>query len=352
MHLWSKIEPHSEQVQGAEAVFASRYGVGWYLRPHQTVSAIRLWNSDQQRWHIWMCHPLDIRGARRRFERKMIELLSRYIPHDINGKLMGMDGILDSWKDSAVDVPAVMEDVKLIRESLVPLRKLSEVFSWLFKEEVSQNRAFTLHELQDTFSEVLGRLFKPSNTFQIHAFDAADPHNISVLTSPHVIVFWFFLLGILLATLKQTEENVALSFNTAEDHQHLIFRLKCRALPMYFESSMKQTPEIIRDLWQLLAYQTATWQRREDGIELKIPLNAFSRSTAQIVAFGSPAELNLSQDSLQVVPSDLFPEAIEVFAEHLSSMRQIAFGASSPLREKMMQLLASVRGVDELKFES
>lgn len=358
MHLpWLKIEPHGvrhELVQGADAVFSQKHGFGWYIGQDKILPAVRLQNSETQEWHTWIHYPTNPKGARHRFEHRITEALSHHIPHDVNGKLMGIDGILESWRDGAPDANSVTEDLKLIRESLDPLRKLTNVFSWFYKEGKTQDRAFSMQELQDVFSEAVSRFFKPAQLLNVQAFDTSDANNSSVMSSPHLMTFWFFSIGILLAEYKQKEETASILFRASEDHHQLIFRLKCQTLPPLFEQNAAQASKTFWDWILLLGYQNATWKKWEDGLEITIPLNRFANSAVKTLALGPTTDFGASNEAFLILPNYELPQIVEPLVEHLFSIEEISIGKSVDVqaRGRILELLTSVRGVDELKLVS
>lgn len=356
---WQKFEPANpvgfgDYFQNAEPIFPENSGLGWFIGKLKTcvIPVIRLRETATERALFWIQPDriMDPKGARRRIDAKIFAALAHFIPHDVNGKVMGIEGVLDAWKDMKPDADTAMDDIRMIRASLDPLRKLTNILSWMTKNKPEHSRAFTLYELYETFAEALPRHFKPLNSIQFKPPQVKDASSVSIMALPYLISFWFFGTGILLSALKKNGETVFLSFNNSEDHQHLILRIQCAAFSSFLESQANNdVPEIFWDWLTLLAHQNGTWKNTQDGIELVIPLKGFTNpaTAARTFAFGAKENFDSADETLRVVDNLSAQTIVENLIAHMFDFDHALIGNSvNPAhREMIIDLLASIRDI-------
>ncbi len=68
-------------------------------------------------------------------EIQMFRTLSRVIPHDCNGKIMGMQGIVDEWLSGATLPTSFSEDAALLKNSLSSLSHTLSPLQWALAKE-------------------------------------------------------------------------------------------------------------------------------------------------------------------------------------------------------------------------
>lgn len=229
------------------------------------------------REEVWqVTRPLSPYRSKKRIQERITHCLSRYVAHDVNGKIMGLDGIIDFWTDDPVDPDTALEDVTTMRESMESLRHLAELLSWVAKEHENVERVFAYEEILQVFSDFLPRLFRPANALKL---EASAPQG-SVCAPPFPLVFWIGAFAMLLADVRQEKEEVSLILHPDMEEgkkpgaDGILSRLivELRARDIFNVVSVGEPSSLQMDFLTVLAVNGGEWQRGSDNILFTVPL--------------------------------------------------------------------------------
>lgn len=156
-------------------------------------------------------------------ERSLVEQLTRMLTHDINGKVMGVDGILTCWESLGVDTPNFREDIGIIRDAFGDMKTEFQLLNWFFQDEVKFAQAISLHHFHLLAQRFLSRFFRPPSSFVWQR----DGEDNSIFCTPHQLIFWTSSFCQMLSRVRPQEQPIRLELNSAE--QGTLLEMRCHA---------------------------------------------------------------------------------------------------------------------------
>lgn len=259
-------------------------GLGWFLlaAPDDVLPAIhiRSISGTSDEYLVNLDKSIPVRLARTHLEKSLLYSLGRLIPHDLNGKIMGVNGIINSWEQDFPDPDTAMEDLYIIRDSFHSLIHEASLLGWLFKSDGEFERVFELNEIHSTMSNYVKRFFRPPNSF---TFELESPES-SVCSTPHYIALWIGSVCKILSLIQEAKEPVSLTLGDTEEtgQSQLKMTIQCASfsdfvINMEHVDFGKLDPVII-DWLVLFFHLGGQWGPAPDKTELpdillKIPMS-------------------------------------------------------------------------------
>lgn len=156
-------------------------------------------------------------------ERSLLEALSRMLSHDINGKIMGVDGILTCWETMGVEPENLKEDISIVRDSFSSLKTEFQMFGWFFQCDPKHAQAISFGFFNEIAGRYLSRFFQPPSS--LHLQSAPEGH--SIYSTPYQLLFWTASFCQVLGRCRPPGELVELQIDTRSEGSDL--ELRCRS---------------------------------------------------------------------------------------------------------------------------
>ncbi len=131
--------------------------VGWTVQGDD----LRLVTESRGSWFQYHGDSLGVAGAYARRTQAVLLALNRLLYHDLNGKIMGIDGILTIWGMQFPDETALQEDIGLLRGSLGHLKSMVKLVD--ITTDFKNVRPIKLPDLREWAFPFLMRNFNPPN---------------------------------------------------------------------------------------------------------------------------------------------------------------------------------------------
>lgn len=156
-------------------------------------------------------------------ERSLLEALSRLLTHDINGKVMGVDGILSCWESLGVEQENLKEDISIVRDSFSSLKTEFLMLNWFFQSEPKHVQAISFVHFNEVAGRFLSRFFQPPSSFQLQS----APEGNSLFCTPYQLLFWTSSFCQMLGRCRPPGQLVELQIDTRSEGTDL--ELRCRS---------------------------------------------------------------------------------------------------------------------------
>ena len=231
---------------------------------------------------------------------EIYHFLSRLLPHDLNGKLMGINGIYSSWQQFFPDADAATEDLGIIKESFEGLSHETTLLSWLAKSGESFERAISQEEVKQTLESSLRRHYQPPNSFTFKL----NSEGQSFYATPYFLAFWISSTCKILAHIKEPKDKIEFMLESCiTDNQNSI-RIHIHSDSIYNWLSNIDTynlSQVNPSFFLWLSYFIAS----KGSIKLKEPSNIVM-SIPNLGSSPSPNPLSIYfQDSQSSAPNQL-----------------------------------------------
>jgi len=203
-------------------------------------------------------------------ERSLLEALSRMLSHDINGKVMGVEGILSCWESLGVEPENLKEDVSIVRDSFSSLKTEFLMFGWFFQADPKHVQAISFGYFNDVAGRFLSRFFQPPSSFQLQT--AAEGR--SIYSTPYQLIFWTSSFCQVLGRYRPPGELVELQIDTRCEGTELELRCRSEFLSELLDDTRKHPPGHLPpwENWLALFQAAGGTYRVDPGILLPITL--------------------------------------------------------------------------------
>lgn len=201
-------------------------------------------------------------------ERSLLEALARLLSHDINGKVMGVDGILSCWESLGVEPENLHEDISIVRDSFSSLKTEFQMLNWFFQSEPKYTQAISFGYFNEIASRYLSRFFYPPTS--LHLQSAPDGH--SLYCTPYQLLFWSASFCQMLGRCRPPGQTVELQIDTRSEGTDLELRCRSEFLSDLLEPGKKLAPGELPpwETWLNLFTAAGGRYRLDPGILLPI----------------------------------------------------------------------------------
>lgn len=124
--------------------------------------------------------------------------IARLGAHEANGKMMGIQGLLDAWEETPPEGATLLEDSDLLREAFASLHSFLLLHSWLSDEEIREPRQIALEPIVHALTKCAQKFFHPVSQLEINL--GAAPGLLAA--SPEAVVVGLLGTAWLLSELK------------------------------------------------------------------------------------------------------------------------------------------------------
>lgn len=265
------------------------------------------------------------------------QFLSRLIPHDLNGKLMGVNGIYTSWKQEFPNEKAAIEDLAIIKESFEGLANETTFLSWLSKQGASSERVLTQKEIKQCLESSLRRLFHPPNSFVFSLNDS----NPSFCSTPYFIAFSIATTCSVLSSVIQPREHfeIMLDCTDRNDQQNLTIKINSISLNSWLSDISSREPAHIPKpffywLCFLATQKSEVLFENGESVLIHIPLISTSRPKTKAILFYSEQSYS-GQESIILVSKELAASKfLQMVYPTLAFVNYIYLPEDTPLKHR------------------
>lgn len=138
--------------------------------------------------------------------------LARLSAHEVNGKLMGVRGLLDTWKDASPDQEAIQEDAPLLLSAFENVRDFVMLQAWLLDEATQEERPLDLQEVQFAIDKAIMKFSPQGGTTTLRLEEKKQ-----IIASPSALVLWILGGARALVDLRKGKESAVLKISGEED---------------------------------------------------------------------------------------------------------------------------------------
>jgi hypothetical protein len=154
-------------------------------------------------------------------ERSLLESLAQMLSHDINGKVMGVEGILSCWETLGVEPANVQEDITVVRDSFHEVKGEFLLLNWFFQSEAKFAQAIELNYFHEVSGRFLARLFHPRSSFEF--IKPGDGRSVSC--TPAELIFWSASVCRMLSLCRPKEQPVSLRIDAGSEGTCLVIHI-------------------------------------------------------------------------------------------------------------------------------
>jgi hypothetical protein len=112
---------------------------------------------------------------------QVFQAVNKYCAHAINGKIMGLKGLVECWSEEWPEAESVQSDLELIQSTLDEVKHQAELLGWMSKKQMA-HMAIVQAPLAQTIMEPFLRGLNPQFNFEVKG------KSIEII--PQSFVFW------------------------------------------------------------------------------------------------------------------------------------------------------------------
>lgn len=214
--------------------------------------------------------PPDPDFKRLAIEHSLLDVLARMLAHDVNGKVMGVDGILSCWETMGVEVDNLKEDVGIVRDSFRGIQHEFQMLNWFFQHEGKYAQPITLGHFYDVAGRFLSRFFQPATSLTLQS----GPRENSIFCTPHQLIFWTSSFCQMLGRTRPPGQLVEMQIDTRGEGSHLEIRCRSDFLSDLIEAEHRRRDSVVAwESWRTLFQEAGGTIALDTGILLPITLS-------------------------------------------------------------------------------
>lgn len=236
----------------------------------------------------------------------LIDRLIHLLHHDVNGKMMGLEGLLNEWKEAPPDGhDSCYNDLKMVYDSFTALKSLSQAMHLLIVPQEKQ----LLTPFQFKQCEIFSRLLPPGSSLTF-------PEKGSWEVAPGIFLFWLMASLLVLGQMGKT----AMACKILLPEREAVLMLSVPHL------SFKNIPPLFWNWVPLVIQRGGSFSQTAKETLFKIPLHQLSPFQAE--ALSHAGTVTVQKISLHAGESQAFqiPFSLEPEVSHQVQMMADALG--------------------------
>lgn len=152
-------------------------------------------------------------GLALRFVRNLLSgHLARLSAHEVNGKLMGVRGLLDTWRDASPDQDAIREDAPLLLAAFQDVRAFVMLMAWLLDDATQEERPLDLNEVRVALNKAILKFSPQGGVTSLRLEEKKE-----IIASPSAVVLWILGLARVIVDLRKAKEEVEIRIAGEEE---------------------------------------------------------------------------------------------------------------------------------------